>query len=108
MLLMFNFLKMSVSPALFGNKLTDLYLSKSFQMEEGFMRGLAGRYTEAQLKTIRSEISALIALAHEAAVRQYVKREFQDTVLEHMMLHLGGPEVAAYSRSEDIGMTFMT
>jgi hypothetical protein len=103
-----RFLRVSVSPRTFGNKLVDSYLANSFKLEEGFMQGLAGEYSPEQLKAVRGEIGALIALAHESAVRQHVKPQFQAQVLEHLDLHLASPDVGAYRGSSDVGTTFMT
>ena len=101
---MFNFLKMSVSPATFAHKFSASYLANADRLERGFMKGLAGDYSEAQLKTIDGEISGLVAFAYEAAVRRYVNPEYHDEVMEWLILPM---EADAYRASKDIGMTFM-
>lgn len=104
---MFDFFKLSVSPQTFAGKIMDWYLHNSFKLEEGFIRGLAGTYSDEQCKMIRGQISALIAFAHEAAVRQYVKPQYQGAVLRQINSRLINDDVRGYRESTDIGMTFM-
>jgi hypothetical protein len=88
-------------------KLSEFYTARSFELEEGFIKGLAGTYSREQREKIHGQIATLVAFAHESAVRQHVKPQFHTRVLEQIDLFLGDPDIEDYRKTKDVGMTFM-